>query len=166
MPSGDEWHGEGDKATRAGRWWVLSQPQGSALIPHPLPWGRQEGMLCPGHFQLLHSSLAQAARGQGCLCGMAPSTSQFGCSGAPYPDATLGLPFGGLLRCPGCASCCTESLPAWLLIQIRADVNTGVMFSGMISDCLLLPVPMVINAVPLHAIVLLNTYTRGCFHRG
>lgn len=156
----------GSGAIGKAQWWVLSRPQGSALIPHPIPWGRQEGMFCLGHFQLLHSSLAQTACGQGMPVWDDPKQTMAWVLWAPPLTAVLGLLFGGPLWCPGCAFCCTESLPAWLLIHIRADVNAGVIFSGMISVCLLLSVPMVINAVPLHAPVLLNTYTQGCLHWG
>lgn len=138
------------------------------LCPHPTPppMGQAGGDALPWAFPAAPLQPCPGCPWAGMPVWDGPKHTTVWVLWGSLPDATLELPFGGLLRCPGCASCCTESLPAWLLIQIRADVNTGVMFSGMISDCLLLPVPMVINAVPLHAIVLLNTYTRGCFHRG
>ena len=140
MPSDDEWH-------RGGRGHPSSLVAGPAtaprLCPHPaappagqagggaLLWVFPAALLKPSH------SCPQA---RGCLCGTAPSKPHsLGVWGLLPGWRTLQLPFGGLLRYHGSSSCYTESLPTWLLIHIRADVNTGMIFSRMISDCLLLP---------------------------
>lgn len=98
-------------------------------------------MLRSGDFQLLYSSFSKAAhREGGCLCRTAPSKPcVLGVRGSLPGWHTPQLPFGGLPPCHSCGLCYTDSLPTWWLIHIRADVNTGVIFSGMISDCLPLP---------------------------
>lgn len=40
------------------------------------------------------------------------------------------------MQCHGCGLCYNDSLLTWLLIRIRANVNTSVIFSGIISECL------------------------------
>lgn len=81
---------EGDKATRAARWQVLPQPRVSVRMRQHLPRGRQEEMLCPGYFQLLYSSLPEAALRQGDACtGQHPANPTLGGCGARSPAGTL-----------------------------------------------------------------------------
>lgn len=140
MPSDDEQH-------RGGQGHPSSPVAGSAtapsLCPHAAasPTGQAGGDALPWVFPaaLLKPSRS-CPQARGCLYGTAPSKPHSrGVWGSLPSWHTPQLPFGGLLRCHGCSLCYTESLPTWLLIRIRADVNTGVIFSGMISDCLPLP---------------------------
>lgn len=129
------------EGTRAPKW-----PSGrSCHSPEALPaprsasHGAGKERLCSGYFQLLYSSYSKAAHRQGDACVGIEQTPLSRDTGLTPRLHTLQFPCGGLRQCRGCSLCYTESLPTWLLIHIRANVSTGVIFSGMISDCLPLP---------------------------